>query len=471
VDRQDAEGAAVSASIDSALRSWPSVRTMVEGETHRRQGYGPTSPVVGRRGERTRTRILNEARELFERRGYRGASVEAIAQAAGISRAAMYQYFESKEVIFVELLEECRSVLTRLVGRLGPLGPTREGFGNLHWWLGEWAWVYDKYSAMFMEWDSVEPSGVVRSMVLGSVQSLNARIARRLTASGVEGLDPESAALALSTVVHRFNHFRHRGFVSLPSDDEALDGLTVTMQLMLFPSTPSDAFIELGKAQPPTAGAALPTPAATDPALLTASPGKHLSPRAAATAQVLLAAGEKVFAERGFHCARAEDVASAAGYSRSTFYRIFDGKLDLFTALSRECRLAVDAVMTDLLQIEEGAGQTVALRDWVIRFVRVHRRYRAVFRAWVDGTPATPEVTSAGEQSGAVVRSALMGILQRVQRSYPLNLDVAVAVFEAILDGLPAAVQEMDGSCTDAQVTDLLVAVVGRGLLNGGGSS
>ena len=110
-----------------------------ENETFRREGYGPTSPAVGERGARTRQRIVEETLRLFEAQGFHATSVDGIAKAAGTSRSTLYQYFESKEQIFVELLDECGSALMRVVRRIGPLGPTRLGFDNLHWWLGEWA--------------------------------------------------------------------------------------------------------------------------------------------------------------------------------------------------------------------------------------------------------------------------------------------------------------------------------------------
>lgn len=51
----------------------------------------------------TRQRLLDAARVVFTRRGYRGASVDEIAAEAGYSKGAVYSNFESKEDIFLEL--------------------------------------------------------------------------------------------------------------------------------------------------------------------------------------------------------------------------------------------------------------------------------------------------------------------------------------------------------------------------------
>ena len=53
----------------------------------------------------TRTRLLDSAAQLFARGGNEGASVDLIAENAGYSKGAFYSNFESKEAIFLELLD------------------------------------------------------------------------------------------------------------------------------------------------------------------------------------------------------------------------------------------------------------------------------------------------------------------------------------------------------------------------------
>ncbi len=54
-------------------------------------------------GPQTRERILDVALELFIERGYDRTSLRDIAQRLGITKAALYYYFERKEQIFIEL--------------------------------------------------------------------------------------------------------------------------------------------------------------------------------------------------------------------------------------------------------------------------------------------------------------------------------------------------------------------------------
>jgi AcrR family transcriptional regulator len=57
-----------------------------------------------RRRHETHQRLLEAALVVFGRRGYEGATVDEIAQAAGYSKGAFYFHFNSKEEIFLELL-------------------------------------------------------------------------------------------------------------------------------------------------------------------------------------------------------------------------------------------------------------------------------------------------------------------------------------------------------------------------------
>jgi AcrR family transcriptional regulator len=53
-----------------------------------------------------REQLLDAAARVFAERGYRGASVEAIAAEAGVTKGALYWNFENKEDLFFSLLEE-----------------------------------------------------------------------------------------------------------------------------------------------------------------------------------------------------------------------------------------------------------------------------------------------------------------------------------------------------------------------------
>jgi len=57
------------------------------------------------RSEETRARILESAVKLFSIHGYNAASVELICKDAGVSKGAFYHHFESKQALFLALLD------------------------------------------------------------------------------------------------------------------------------------------------------------------------------------------------------------------------------------------------------------------------------------------------------------------------------------------------------------------------------
>jgi AcrR family transcriptional regulator len=57
------------------------------------------------RSEETRARIIESAIKLFSNRGYDTASVDDICTEAGISKGAFYHHFESKQALFLALLD------------------------------------------------------------------------------------------------------------------------------------------------------------------------------------------------------------------------------------------------------------------------------------------------------------------------------------------------------------------------------
>src|SRR5215475_8861071 len=61
--------------------------------------------------------ILDAARKVFEAEGLDGASLRAIAGAAGYTPAALYFHFESKEAIYAEVLRESLANLGQAVER------------------------------------------------------------------------------------------------------------------------------------------------------------------------------------------------------------------------------------------------------------------------------------------------------------------------------------------------------------------
>jgi AcrR family transcriptional regulator len=58
------------------------------------------------RRARTRARLLDAAARVYGRRGFDGATVDAVAEEAGFTKGAVYDHFGSKENLLLALLDE-----------------------------------------------------------------------------------------------------------------------------------------------------------------------------------------------------------------------------------------------------------------------------------------------------------------------------------------------------------------------------
>src|SRR3979409_917103 len=73
------------------------------------------------RGRETIRRLLLAGMEVFGRDGYRGSSVGAIVERAGISRATFYLYFANKDDLFRALALDAVEDMTGLAESLEPV--------------------------------------------------------------------------------------------------------------------------------------------------------------------------------------------------------------------------------------------------------------------------------------------------------------------------------------------------------------
>lgn len=83
-----------------------------------------TAGVEGHDKEKRR-QILDGAREVFRAKGYEGASMDAIAKAAGVSKGTLYVYFTNKDELFEQLITDEKQ---ELAAALDAFQPPAESF-------------------------------------------------------------------------------------------------------------------------------------------------------------------------------------------------------------------------------------------------------------------------------------------------------------------------------------------------------
>src|SRR5256886_12352839 len=114
------------------------------------------------------------------------------------------------------------------------------------------------------------------------------------------------------------------------------------------------------------------------------------------TMRKLLDAGMRVFAERGYHAARVDDIVRAAHTSHGTFYLYFANKEDLLRALAVDCAVTLDKLADEIGPITPDEQGFRELRSFLAKFVATYRRYGPVIRAWMEDQVADREIDRLG---------------------------------------------------------------------------
>ncbi len=76
-----------------------------------------------------RTRILDAAMLVFRHHGFRRSSIEQAAEAAGLTRQALYHHFKSKEALFRAVIERLHE--DALAAEIAAAGAAEKGGGSL----------------------------------------------------------------------------------------------------------------------------------------------------------------------------------------------------------------------------------------------------------------------------------------------------------------------------------------------------
>ena len=159
-----------------------------------------------RKGAETRARLIDAAKDVFERRGFLEARVSDIAEQAKLSHGSFYHYFESKEQVFREVAEAQEANLT------APSDDDHDGLGELDRLYRANLRYLERYRAngrimgVIEEVSRYDPEvGAARMARQKHFADRAERSIRRLQGAGhADGdVDPEIAALALGSMVAR----------------------------------------------------------------------------------------------------------------------------------------------------------------------------------------------------------------------------------------------------------------------------
>jgi len=192
----------------------------------------PSAP-RSQKGARTRARLLEAAKEVFEEDGFLEARISDIAERAGLSHGSFYHYFDSKEEIFREVAE---AVEDQLSAPLGGVILDPESHAPPHERIRE---ALRRHLESYRR--EAKIMGVIEQMSRHDKQVRDVRTARhehyqRLVSSSIRALqehgladpelDPKIAAAALGAMTSRFPEmWLVQGAITC-SFDKAVDQLT-----------------------------------------------------------------------------------------------------------------------------------------------------------------------------------------------------------------------------------------------------
>jgi len=179
----------------------------------------------------------------------------------------------------------------------------------------------------------------------------------------------------------------------------------------------------------------------------------------------LLAAGMKVFDERGYQAARVDDVVKAARTSHGTFYLYFANKEDLFRVLAEDCVSAMEDLADDLGPVAPGTEGYEVLRAWLARFVDTYRRHGPVIRAWAEAHLDSPELARLG---GASMNALASRIAERIaEQDGSVDPGHAAVALVAMVERLNYYVLSRGITIDDDALLDTLASIVHVGMFAG----
>lgn len=155
--------------------------------------------VNGQTARRTATRanLVRAARELFAERGYAGAPADAIARAAGVSRATFYLHFRSKAELVIDLMAELEPRILQMWRDLDAMdAPTRD---DVLTWLEEHAAAWQAHAA---EFGALQQALVQETAVADEWFAMMERVAGQMTSLlRRRGDSPETRASVVSAMM------------------------------------------------------------------------------------------------------------------------------------------------------------------------------------------------------------------------------------------------------------------------------
>ncbi|MFF2451015.1 TetR/AcrR family transcriptional regulator [Isoptericola sp. NPDC058082] len=320
---------------------------------------------VRRRPRDRRQTIEAAAAVAFAERGYHRVAMQDVADAVGITAAALYRHFDNKYELFREIAMDLVARLTDATAAVGevsdrtPATARTEAAAVLDAVSGET--VAMRSSGNIYRWESRYLRPEDRRALAAEFTALRRRLAEPAAMLRPD-LDPPTldlVALAALSVIASVTAHR------TPMAVASLQALLREAAMRVLTEAPGPA---------PTA------PAEGHGPVEAAPPGRRRDQ--------LAQAGIAAFARRGYHEASIEEIAAAVGITPSGVYRHFSGKSEILRTACERAAAALDAAADDALGRPDPREALHSLEAAYVRFAVEDRDLMDVYTADVGALDA-----------------------------------------------------------------------------------
>jgi AcrR family transcriptional regulator len=410
------------------------------------------SPAVRARGLRTHQRILDATLDAFGEAGYDRTTLDRIAELAGCSRVAIYQYASGKEELFRRLGAQATTQMWAALQALDDITPDATGHAAVLACISRLGDIEVRYEPILRAFEAAaendgsladDAASIIRRAVgLFEARVLGTDLPPRILDPTVELLNTGviGALSRMSILRAAAPDYYKRGRVDLALADvvhRVLFGVLPGVNVHAPPETAG---------QPPTlhlsAEAGANFRRASTLEADAASPNKR-------ALRSMLSVANDLIADRGYRGLRVDDVVRAAKVSRGSFYTYFDDIEDFVRVVGVRAIQDVSLVVDDLPE----RPTPVALRRWLRRYADVTLTSGPLVRVWIEAIEGPLRDARAAVIDWGRRRFAAM-LQHRPLGDVDVNAEILLAVVEVF------------GSKTRTKAElDALVNLIERGFL------
>ena len=180
----------------------------------------PLEAATPTKGQRTATRLMDRAEELFARQGYEGTSLRQIADAAGIKEPGIYNHFSGKQGLYEAVLHRALNPMAEALSKQLKQAEGLRDYTDLPSLITDMLLEHPQVAALFHQALQGESNSICNRLMLTWLDELFNQGLRSMEDMGGEG-DWETLAL---NVIAMFNIvtgyvLSQRAFTSMTGGD------------------------------------------------------------------------------------------------------------------------------------------------------------------------------------------------------------------------------------------------------------